>query len=134
MQMFTRSKDSWSYKITLDTVLKYPVSKGSEVKCGDVRHYFLLPLAAFAHSEFPKLATFPPRSCRPMILSLKPIPPVREPQMSVPDVNQRRDSREHLLHSCSTAAPAHQCYRCCIDLIGPAELQTPGASSGLSLH
>lgn len=104
MQMLSRSKDRQTYEITLDTGLKYPVSKGSEVKCGDVQHYFLLPLAAFSRSEFPKLATFPPRSCRQMVLSLKPIPPVRQPQMSVPDVNQRRDSREHLLHSCSSSS------------------------------
>lgn len=101
--MLSRSEDRRSYEITLDTVLKHPLSKGSKVKCGDVRHYFL-PLAAFAHSEFPKLATLPPRSCRQMILSLKPIPPVRQPQMSVPDVNRRRDSREHLLHSCSSSS------------------------------
>lgn len=69
MQMLSRSEDSRSYKVTFDTVLKYPVGKGSEVICGDVRHYFL-PLAA---SEFPKLATFPPRSCRQVTLSLKPI-------------------------------------------------------------
>lgn len=73
MQMLSRSEDRRSYEITFDTVLKYPVSKGSEGNCGDVGHYFL-PLAA---SEFPKLETFPPRSCRQMILSLKPIPPVR---------------------------------------------------------
>lgn len=84
MQMLSRSEDRRSYNVAFDTVLKYPVSKGSEVKGGDVRHYFL-PLVA---SEFPKLATFAPRSCRRMILSLRPIP-------------QRRDSREHLLHSCS---------------------------------
>lgn len=109
MQTLSRSKDSRSYDITFDTVLKYPVSKGSEVKCGHARHYFL-PLIAFSHSEFPKLATIAPRSSQQMILSLKPIPPVRQPQMSVPGVNPRRDSREHLLHSCSSSSVLQVLY------------------------
>lgn len=113
MQMLSRSKDRRSYDVTLDMLLrcsKISCEQRSEVRCGDVLHHFLLPLAAFSHSEFAKLGTFPPRSCRQMILSLKPIPPGREPQMSVPGVSQRRDSREHLLHSCSSSSVLEGLY------------------------